>query len=86
MSGLFGQARHRALEGVAVQVGHAGNDGSGRALSIAWLCIRRDRGNVAIRRHFDQHVLGPALGQQGTLGKKLFVAHEMSVVAGSSKP
>ena len=68
-AGLLGQPRHGALEGVAVEIGHAGDDGAGGAKGGTRRGAGLDRGDVALRADPDQHILGPALGQQRMLGE-----------------
>jgi hypothetical protein len=68
----LGQARHAALEAVAVQVGQAGHRRAGKARRIAGCCVRFDRRDEAVRdRH--QHVVAPALGQER--GREMQLAH-----------
>jgi hypothetical protein len=67
--GGLGQPGHGALEGVAVQIGHAGQHDAGDRLGIAAHRPRRDTGNVAAGVDLDQDVIGPAIGQKGGLGE-----------------
>ena len=59
----LGQPRHAALEGVAVQVGHAGQRNAGNAFALA-RGIRLDGLDPAIGNGEGDPV-GPAIGQQG---------------------
>ena len=59
------QADHGALEGMGVQVRHAGQHGPGQALAAARVALRLDPAQVAIRVELQDDVLGPAAWQEG---------------------
>ena len=64
IAAALGQARHAALEGVAVQVGHAGQRDAGEAGGVVRWGAGVDGGDAAVRDG-DADVAGPAGGEQG---------------------
>ena len=57
----LGQPGQGALEGVAVQIDHAGDDDAVDPLGVSRRRARRDRGDVARRLDLDQDMVRPAL-------------------------
>ena len=73
----FGQSRHAALEGVAVQIGQARNGGSCNGLRAFQLLrgrVRCKRGNHTVC-NTHQHPAVPAIGEQGMFQQQGF-AHD----------
>ncbi|MNH19877.1 hypothetical protein D3C79_796250 [compost metagenome] len=62
VAGDFRQARHGALEGMRVQVGHAGQQWAGQPLGAFGRSIRFDAGHAAIAGDLDADIAGPARG------------------------
>ena len=60
----FGEAGHSALEGVAVQVGKAGQRDAGDTLALLWAAAG-DKGSDGAVVDVERDVLGPAGGKQG---------------------
>src|SRR5690606_33665297 len=58
------QAGHGALEGMGMQVGHAGDDGAWQAHRLPRWSIRGGGEDGAALIGLDQHIPCPALGQQ----------------------
>ena len=65
----LGQPGQGALEGVAVQVDHAGDDDAVDPLGVDWRRAGGDRGDVAQRLDLDQDIVRPALRQQRHVGE-----------------
>jgi hypothetical protein len=85
---VFRQARHGALEGVAVEVRHARHDEAGHGFG-AFRRSRRDRDDGAIGCDVDQHIRFDAeaagRGDQCCLGKMLHVRACRRIVPGISE-
>ena len=62
-SAAFGQPGHRALEGMAVQVGQAGQNRTVQPQGRCILCIRGRLRDQASGIHADQHIVVPAIRQ-----------------------
>jgi hypothetical protein len=67
------QPRHAALEGVRVQVGHAGQDRAAQPVGVAGRRIGLHGDDLAVL-DADQHVARPARGQQRLAREVLFHA------------
>ena len=77
-AGLLGQAAQRALEGVRVQVDHARQDQL-RLRRVARVGTDVDTGETALRVPREQHVVLPAVRQQG-------VAREQAIHRAAQSP
>ncbi|MNN65590.1 hypothetical protein D3C81_1811020 [compost metagenome] len=69
VAGDFRQTRHGALEGMRVQVGHAGQQRAGQALGAFGRSTRLDAGHMAIAGDLDTDMAGPARRQQSAFGE-----------------
>ena len=69
---------HRPLEGVRVQVRHAGNDRAVQAFGSDVGHVRRDAGDHAVVADDDQHVVGPAR-RQHRAGSEVPSRHRKSI-------
>ncbi|MND60937.1 hypothetical protein D3C80_521780 [compost metagenome] len=69
VAGDFRQPCHGALEGMRVQVGHAGQQRAGQPLGAFGRGTRFDAGHMAITGDLDADMAGPARGQQGAFGE-----------------
>ena len=83
-SGALGEAGHGALEGMAVQVRHAGNHRAGQAHRVARLGVRRHRRQISVGGHRHADVAGPAVRQQGALGE--IATHGMALSRARAAP
>ncbi len=77
----FGQARHGALKGMGMEIGHARQDGAGRAHRVTGgglsAGVGGHRREAAIDRDLEQDVPRPAVRQERSFGKETMNdAHE----------
>src|SRR3546814_7415949 len=70
-AGVLGESGHGALEGVAVQFGHAGQHGALRLRRPRRLGVGCHASQRAAAIQFKKHVFGPAVRKQGLRGEKL---------------